>query len=188
MAVHWKHNPFDLETSFWEELLEVLSEMLSSTTAQWCLMRLDCNYNLAMILIGSSCYSSESWDTQTLKQFFTEATYEHISQSWSWSCSLAMSNWGYSMKLSSFWSFMAINLFIILWFNVCLIRRIIRETMGWLLKSFWSYWSFLGHALGSAFSCALSECISGLSSSVNLNGKSNFVQKWRHNWTTHTHY
>lgn len=118
--------------------------MLSSTTAQWCLMRLDSNYNSAVILIGSSCYSCESWDTQTLKEFFMEATYEQISWSWNWSCSLRVRNQGYSVRLSFFWRCFAIDLFVIFCCNVWLFRRFKRKTMGWLMKKF-GCWSFWGH-------------------------------------------
>lgn len=41
------------------------------------------------------------------------------------------------MKLSSFWRFMACC-------KVCLIRQIIRKTMGLLMKKF-GCWSFWGH-------------------------------------------
>lgn len=107
-------------------------------------MRLDSNYNSAVILIGSSCYSSESWDTQTLKQFFKEATFEQISWSWNWSWSLTVRNQGYSVRLSSFWRCMAIDLIVILCCNLYLFRRIIRKTMDCLMKKF-GCWSFWGH-------------------------------------------
>lgn len=112
--------------------------MLSSTTAQWCLIRLDSNYNSAVILIGSSWYSSESWDNQTLKQFsrrphmkkFLGAGIDHAV--WEWE--IKVTQWG-------FLSFGDARPSTYDWW---LFRRFKRKTMGWLMKKF-CCWSFWGH-------------------------------------------